>query len=361
MNPPALGLLIAPVTVWSTSAFLEFLADSDLFATYVPKMSRAARVMLLRIDRTLPVFSQNSSAGSISLVGCLLCLCRHRSALQALDTMSRFVSVCWRDLAQTPQEVLVDYAAGVVGGISACISVIPALSSTQSIASSTGASMLTAIVDYASLWWSGPRRTSATWVGGSPFVLALSGFRLTFRGDLQASAAVAPAMFRRCLHVYRYVVWPSSVQPESPKMDVACHDWVEISAFSLGMMMGAVGSVGRLALAGFRLRHQRAAFHGRFAVPVVLPEHPVQPSPDLVAAFEKGTAPKEFVCPLTHELFEQPVVAADGHTYEASYMIQWLTMRDTSPTCGTQLPHTELVPNYTLRSLMEVWAPPSNK
>jgi hypothetical protein len=162
------------------------------------------------------------------------------------------------------------------------------------------------------------------------------------------------------MQLYRYVKPPVSATFESPekRMNVACHDWVEITAFALGMGIGAAGWIGRLAVAGFRLRHQRAVFQGRFAVPVVLPEHPVQHSRDLVAAFENGTAPKEFVCPLTHELFEQPVVAADGHTYEAAYITQWLAVRGTSPTCGTQLPHTELVPNYTLRSLMEAWSSP---
>jgi hypothetical protein len=36
-------------------------------------------------------------------------------------------------------------------------------------------------------------------------------------------------------------------------------------------------------------------------------------------------APDAFVCPITHEAMEKPVVAADGHSYERAAITQWLT------------------------------------
>lgn len=374
MNHPALCLLVAPVAVWTTGATIDAIADSELLRKYAPDVTYAARVLLLQVDKTLPLFSDEPTLSRTPLVGCLLCFCRHRSYLQTLDTISRFISVCWRDLQAPPKDIVVDYVVGVVGGVSACVSVIPLLS-TRSVAAFRGAGgtgplhvpLIADALHSVSRWWSGAPRghVSATWIGGSPFVLALSGFRVAFRGDLQAIASVLPAVFRRLVSLYESVVKPATeaVDPRAieQRLERACHDWVEISAFSVGLGVGAAGCVGRLALTGFRLRHQQQMpFLGRFASHPVLPEHPVQHSAALVRAFEEGTAPKEFVCPLTHALFEQPVVAADGHTYEASFMQEWLTQRDTSPTCGTQLPHLQLVANYTLRSLMETWTPPSS-
>ena len=40
-----------------------------------------------------------------------------------------------------------------------------------------------------------------------------------------------------------------------------------------------------------------------------------------------------------------PVIAADGRTYERAAMEEWLQQHNTSPVTGTQLPHLRLVPN----------------
>ncbi len=48
-------------------------------------------------------------------------------------------------------------------------------------------------------------------------------------------------------------------------------------------------------------------------------------------------------------LLVDPVVAADGHTYEKAAVIQWLQRSDKSPVTGHQLPHTRLVPNVVTK------------
>ena len=44
-----------------------------------------------------------------------------------------------------------------------------------------------------------------------------------------------------------------------------------------------------------------------------------------------ANVPKHFSCPITHELFVDPVIFADGHTYERDAIATWLRRRETSP------------------------------
>jgi len=47
-----------------------------------------------------------------------------------------------------------------------------------------------------------------------------------------------------------------------------------------------------------------------------------------------------------------PVIAADGHTYERHAMEHWLLQHGTSPITGAQLGHLRLVPNVIVRSIV---------
>lgn len=58
-------------------------------------------------------------------------------------------------------------------------------------------------------------------------------------------------------------------------------------------------------------------------------------------------------CPITGEPMADPVVAADGHTYERSAIARWLTTSNKSPMTGSILGHKELVPNYGLMSSVQ--------
>ncbi len=58
-------------------------------------------------------------------------------------------------------------------------------------------------------------------------------------------------------------------------------------------------------------------------------------------------------CPITGEPMRDPVVAADGHTYERSAIYRWLQTSDKSPLTGSVLVHKELVPNYVLLSSLQ--------
>ena len=60
--------------------------------------------------------------------------------------------------------------------------------------------------------------------------------------------------------------------------------------------------------------------------------------------------PGEHVCPITQQPFVDPVITADGHTYERLAIELWLQDHDTSPMTGLSLPSKALIPNLALRT-----------
>jgi hypothetical protein len=60
------------------------------------------------------------------------------------------------------------------------------------------------------------------------------------------------------------------------------------------------------------------------------------------------------VCPITLEKMQDPVIAADGHSYERRAIEAWFASgKTTSPNTGLPLPHTHLVSNIALKNLVE--------
>ena len=76
------------------------------------------------------------------------------------------------------------------------------------------------------------------------------------------------------------------------------------------------------------------------------------------AAVDPGPPPEPpdaFVCSITQELMEDPVMALDGHTYERCAIERWLERRHTSPKTGEELTGTMLLPNHSMRSQILDW------
>ena len=65
----------------------------------------------------------------------------------------------------------------------------------------------------------------------------------------------------------------------------------------------------------------------------------------------------ELLCPITGELFIDPVVAADGHTYERLAFARWMNERQVSPLTNLPLKSTNVVPNTALKKLVEAYEP----
>ena len=72
-------------------------------------------------------------------------------------------------------------------------------------------------------------------------------------------------------------------------------------------------------------------------------------------AKEEEEPPADFICPITTELMSDPVMAADGHSYERSAIERWLATKSTSPMTGEALVHSFLAPNHTLRRMIREW------
>ncbi|XP_028941465.1 WD repeat, SAM and U-box domain-containing protein 1 isoform X4 [Antrostomus carolinensis] len=68
------------------------------------------------------------------------------------------------------------------------------------------------------------------------------------------------------------------------------------------------------------------------------------------------TIPDEFLCPITRELMKDPVIAADGYSYEKEAMENWLSSkRRSSPMTNLPLPSPILTPNRTLKMAISRW------
>ncbi len=66
--------------------------------------------------------------------------------------------------------------------------------------------------------------------------------------------------------------------------------------------------------------------------------------------------PDYFRCPISHEIISDPVVAADGITYERKEIATWLTHHNTSPLTNIPLLNKTLIPNVNLRQAIEEYA-----
>ena len=75
----------------------------------------------------------------------------------------------------------------------------------------------------------------------------------------------------------------------------------------------------------------------------------------LGGALGAGTAAAvelELVCPITAEVFDDPVVAADGFTYERAAIERWLRQKQASPMTNLPLLTAAVHTNHTVRKLL---------
>ncbi|XP_070771259.1 WD repeat, SAM and U-box domain-containing protein 1-like isoform X2 [Enoplosus armatus] len=67
-------------------------------------------------------------------------------------------------------------------------------------------------------------------------------------------------------------------------------------------------------------------------------------------------APDEFLCPITRELMKDPVIAADGYSYERESIESWIRGKNkTSPMTNLPLLTTLLTPNRSLKMAITRW------
>ena len=68
---------------------------------------------------------------------------------------------------------------------------------------------------------------------------------------------------------------------------------------------------------------------------------------------DMATPNESFHCPITLALFNDPVVAQDGHTYEREAIVQWIRQHGTSPMTRQPLSLESLNPNRALKELID--------
>ena len=68
--------------------------------------------------------------------------------------------------------------------------------------------------------------------------------------------------------------------------------------------------------------------------------------------------PKEFICPITHDIMVEPVTTSGGHTYEWSAISHWFKNKNKKdPATNIALMNAILYPNHALRSLISNFIP----
>ncbi|XP_030511381.2 U-box domain-containing protein 3 isoform X2 [Rhodamnia argentea] len=82
---------------------------------------------------------------------------------------------------------------------------------------------------------------------------------------------------------------------------------------------------------------------------------------DFLEADDGMPIPPYFRCPLSLELMGDPVIVASGQTYERASIQKWLDYGLTvCPKTRQLLTHTNLIPNYTVKAMVEGWCRHNN-
>jgi arsenate reductase-like glutaredoxin family protein len=79
------------------------------------------------------------------------------------------------------------------------------------------------------------------------------------------------------------------------------------------------------------------------------------PSATPVSTSPAVTVPNDYYCPIAQEIIFDPVVAADGFTYEREIIEAHLKTSNKSPMTNALLPHTHVVPNNSMRSTIRAF------
>ena len=128
---------------------------------------------------------------------------------------------------------------------------------------------------------------------------------------------------------------------------------VEIEAQREGAEIDETSDAIRIALVSWKSNATGAIQQTQRRIEILCQQHNLTRKEP--AASKKQQAPFHLVCPLSKQLMEDPVVAADGHTYEREEIQKWVDQEDKtttttkSPITGEPLAHTYLTPNLAIR------------
>ncbi len=65
--------------------------------------------------------------------------------------------------------------------------------------------------------------------------------------------------------------------------------------------------------------------------------------------------PEDFLCPITQQVFRDPVQDLFGHTYERAAILSWLSRNGTCPMTRKSMRASELIPNVLMKTKVRLW------
>jgi hypothetical protein len=68
---------------------------------------------------------------------------------------------------------------------------------------------------------------------------------------------------------------------------------------------------------------------------------------------EETSSENNLICPITHKIFQDPVLAGDGHVYERAAIVKWIQTNGTSPITLEPLNIDDLVPEENIKRLYQ--------
>lgn len=63
-----------------------------------------------------------------------------------------------------------------------------------------------------------------------------------------------------------------------------------------------------------------------------------------------NSVPDHFICPISLEIMQDPVICSDGNTYEREEIARWFINHDTSPKTNLPLANKNLIPNHAIKA-----------
>ena len=66
-----------------------------------------------------------------------------------------------------------------------------------------------------------------------------------------------------------------------------------------------------------------------------------------------GIVPDDFLCPISLDLMNNPVILCDGQSYEKDHIEEWLKSHNTSPNTGLELSNQDMLVNYALKGSID--------
>jgi hypothetical protein len=67
----------------------------------------------------------------------------------------------------------------------------------------------------------------------------------------------------------------------------------------------------------------------------------------------KGIVPDDFLCPISYDLMNNPVILSDGQSYEKDHIEKWFESHNTSPNTGLVLLNKTMLVNYALKGSID--------